>query len=127
MDRMGSRWGEKGRPIRYSNFCREVWPRHFKVARVENVGIHALRHSAAMFMMPDRRGSVRGCRAVSVDGVLEHMLTAETSSSRADGGSGSGLKRTGTGTRRGSQGERGSKGRVDEDTMDRRPVRRQEA
>jgi integrase len=42
---------EKGRPLRYSNFRREVWVRALKAAKVDPVGIHVLRHSAAAFMI----------------------------------------------------------------------------
>ena len=42
---------EKGRPLRYSNFRREVWVRALKAAEVDPVGIHVLRHSAAAVMI----------------------------------------------------------------------------
>jgi integrase len=38
---------EKGRPLRYSNFRREVWNPALKSAKVPKVGLHVLRHSAA--------------------------------------------------------------------------------
>ena len=42
---------EKGRPLRYSNFRREVWNPALKTARVPKVGLHVLRHSAAAAMI----------------------------------------------------------------------------
>jgi integrase len=42
---------EKGRPLRYSNFRREVWVPALKAANVDKVGIHVLRHSAAAVMI----------------------------------------------------------------------------
>jgi integrase len=42
---------EKGRPLRYSNFRREVWVPALEAAKVDPVGIHVLRHSAAAFMI----------------------------------------------------------------------------
>jgi integrase len=42
---------EKGRPLRYSNFRREVWVPALEAAEVDPVGIHVLRHSAAAFMI----------------------------------------------------------------------------
>lgn len=38
---------EKGRPLRYSNFRREVWNPALRSAKVPKVGLHVLRHSAA--------------------------------------------------------------------------------
>jgi integrase len=38
---------EKGRPVRYSNFRREVWATALEAARLPAVGLHVLRHSAA--------------------------------------------------------------------------------
>lgn len=42
---------EKGRPLRYSNFRREVWNPALKKAKVPKVGLHVLRHSAAAAMI----------------------------------------------------------------------------
>jgi integrase len=42
---------EKGRPLRYSNFRREVWNPALKSAKVSKVGLHVLRHSAAAAMI----------------------------------------------------------------------------
>lgn len=42
---------EKGRPLRYSNFRREVWNPALKSAKVPNFGLHVLRHSAAAAMI----------------------------------------------------------------------------
>jgi integrase len=42
---------EKGRPLRYSNFRREIWNRALKTAKVPKVGLHVLRHSAAAAMI----------------------------------------------------------------------------
>jgi integrase len=38
---------DKGRPLRYSNFRREVWNPALRSAKVPKVGLHVLRHSAA--------------------------------------------------------------------------------
>ncbi|MGH2739356.1 MAG: tyrosine-type recombinase/integrase [Actinomycetota bacterium] len=42
---------EKGRPLRYSNFRREVWNPALNSAKVAKVGLHVLRHSAAAAMI----------------------------------------------------------------------------
>lgn len=42
---------EKRRPLRYSNFRREVWNPALKRAQVPKVGLHVLRHSAAAAMI----------------------------------------------------------------------------
>ena len=42
---------EVGRPLRYSNFRREIWNPALKTAKVPKVGLHVLRHSAAAAMI----------------------------------------------------------------------------
>jgi len=42
---------EKGHPLRYSNFRREVWNPAVRSANVPKIGMHVLRHSAAAAMI----------------------------------------------------------------------------
>lgn len=42
---------EKGRPLRYANFRRAVWNPAVRSAKVQRIGLHVLRHSAAATMI----------------------------------------------------------------------------
>lgn len=42
---------QKGHPLRYANFRREVWSRAVRSAKVPKIGMHVLRHSAAAAMI----------------------------------------------------------------------------
>jgi integrase len=42
---------EKGHPLRYSNFRREVWQPAVRSAKIADTGMHVLRHSAAAAMI----------------------------------------------------------------------------
>ena len=42
---------EKGHPLRYANFRREVWNPALRSAKVPKIGLHVLRHSAAAAMI----------------------------------------------------------------------------
>jgi len=65
---------EKGHPLRYSNFRREVWSPAVRSAKVPKIGLHVLRHSAAAAMIS------AGALPKTLQAVLGHQSAGFTMS-----------------------------------------------